>query len=375
MKRLESLDIMRGLTGALMILVNTALWGTPVYGQLGHSLWNGMTAADLVFPMFMFIMGVSVSFSLKRFNYSPGKAAVGKILKRTMLIYIIGLALDLVEKGISGAIDGLDFSTLRFTGVLPRLAFSYGIASLMALYFSRRALWRFVVAMLTVYAVILLAFKGFEPTVENIVSRVDVAVFGQGHIYHDWVPGGRIPLDPEGLFGLLPSVAHVLIGYLCGRILLERSGMNLTPLLLVGALLTILGLGLDSVVPINKKVWSPTFVLVSCGLGISLLGLLIYAVDFKKTGAKWLNRVWMQPAEVFGANPLFLYILSSLLGCVMWRIEVGGMVLPHYLYVNMLEPVFGPESAMPSLIYASGITAVCYLVGLPLYLKKIYIKI
>ncbi len=375
MKRLVSLDVMRGLTVALMILVNTALWGTPVYGQLQHSLWNGMTAADLVFPMFMFIMGVSVSFSLKRFDYSPGKAVVGKIVKRTALIYIIGVVLDLVEKGISGAIDGLDFSTLRFTGVLPRLAFSYGIASLMALCFSRRALWRLVVVSLTVYAAVLLAFNGFEPTVENIVSRVDVAVFGEGHIYHDWVPGGRIPLDPEGLLGLLPSVAHVLIGYLCGRLLLERSGMNLTPLLLVGAMLTILGLGLDCIVPINKKVWSPTFVLISCGLGILLLGLLIYAVDFKKIGVHRLNRAWMQPAEVFGANPLFLYILSSILGCVMWRIDVGGMVLPHYLYVNILEPMFGSESALPSLIYAVGITAVCYLVGLPLYLRKIYIKI
>lgn len=375
MKRLVSLDVMRGLTVALMILVNTALWGTPVYGQLQHSLWNGMTAADLVFPMFMFIMGVSVSFSLKRFDYSPGKVVVGKIVKRTALIYIIGVVLDLVEKGISGAIDGLDFSTLRFTGVLPRLAFSYGIASLMALCFSRRALWRLVVVSLTVYAAVLLAFNGFEPTVENIVSRVDVAVFGEGHIYHDWVPGGRIPLDPEGLLGLLPSVAHVLIGYLCGRLLLERSGMNLTPLLLVGAMLTILGLGLDCIVPINKKVWSPTFVLISCGLGILLLGLLIYAVDFKKIGVHRLNRAWMQPAEVFGANPLFLYILSSILGCVMWRIDVGGMVLPHYLYVNILEPMFGSESALPSLIYAVGITAVCYLVGLPLYLRKIYIKI
>ncbi len=375
MERLKALDIMRGLTVALMIMVNTALWGTPVYGQLQHTLWNGLTAADLVFPMFMFIMGVSVSYSLRRFNYRPTGAAVGKIVKRTLLIYLIGLALDLAEKGISGAITGLDFSTLRLTGVLPRLAFGYGLASLLALAMSRRNLRRLVFALLAVYAVILLAFKGFEPKMENIIVRVDLAVFGEGHIYHDWVPGGRIPLDPEGLPGLLPSVAHVLIGYLCGRSLLENGKRNLTPLLLAGAALTIGGLALDAGIPINKKVWSPTFVMVSCGIGASLLALLIYGIDVKGIGRRRLNALWMQPASVFGANPLFLYILSSLLGCVLWRIDVGGVSLPYYLYGAVLEPLFGARSAMPSLLYALGVTLVCYLVGLPLYKRRIYIKI
>lgn len=375
MNRLMALDVMRGLTVALMIVVNTALWGTPVFGQLQHSLWNGMTAADLVFPMFMFIMGVSVSFSLKRFDYKFSRSAAAKVIRRTLLIYVIGLVLDLAEKGISGALSGLDFGSLRFTGVLPRLAFSYGIASLTALCLSRGALRRVVILLLVVYAAILLAFNGFEPTLRNVVAQVDLAVFGADHIYHDWVPGGRIALDPEGLLGLLPSVAHVLIGYLCGRSLMQHGKSNLTPLLLAGAVLTIAGLGLDSVVPINKKVWSPTFVLVSCGIGASMLGVLIHALDVAGIGRNKLNRLWIQPAEVFGANPLFLYVLSSLLGCVLWRMEIGGISLPHYFYVNVLEPVFGPESAMPSLVYALIVTALCYLVGLPLYRRRIYIKI
>lgn len=375
MKRLKALDVMRGLTIALMILVNTALWGTPVYGQLQHSLWNGMTAADLVFPMFMFMMGLSVSFSLKRYGYRPGGQVVRKIIRRTLVIYLIGLALDLAEKGISGAISGLDFGALRFTGVLPRLAFSYGIASLLSLYAGRKTLRRLVALFLAVYAVILLTMRGYEPTVDNVIVKVDLAIFGAGHIYHDWVPGGRIPLDPEGLLGLLPSVAHVLIGYLCGRTLLERGSRNLTPLLLTGAVLTIGGLALDALVPINKKVWSPTFVMVSCGIGASLLAILIHLIDIRGVGRSRWNRAWMQPAEVFGANPLFLYVVSSLLGCLLWRVECGGMTLPHYLYANVLAPVFGPESAMPSLLYALAVTAICYLIGLPLYRRRIYIKI
>lgn len=364
MKRLQALDAMRGLTIILMIMVNTALWGTPVYSQLHHALWNGLTAADLVFPFFMFIMGVSVSFALKRFNYRPGRTAVTKILRRTALIYLVGLLLDLAEKGIGGALSGLDFSTLRLTGVLPRLAFSYGIASLMALWLSRRALRWAVAAFLLLYAAILLCFNGFEPSMANIVARVDVAVFGENHIYHDWVPGGRIALDPEGLLGLLPSVAHVLIGYLCGRTLMERR-TDITPLLITGAALTIAGFALSAGVPLNKKVWSPTFVMVSCGMGASLLGLLIYVIDIRRTSRSW----WTQPLCVFGVNPLALYVLSSLIGSALWATP-----LPVQFY-SLLLPLFGPESAMPSLLYSLLVVLLCYLCGLPLYRRRIYIKL
>lgn len=369
MKRLAALDVMRGLTIALMILVNTALWGTPVFGQLQHSLWNGLTAADVVFPMFMFIMGVSMAFSLKKYAFHPGNAVVKKIIRRTLLIYLIGTMLDLIEKGISGVMQGLDFSMLRFTGVLPRLAFSYGFAAFFALCFKRKTLAYMITGCLVIYAAILIFAKGYVPAVENIIVRVDLAVFGENHIYHDWVPGGgRIPLDPEGLLGLLPSIAHVLIGYLCGRLLQDNGKNNLTPLLLAGAALTLGGLALDAGIPINKKVWSPTFVMVSCGFGALLLGLLIYAIDIK-------GKRWFHPFEIFGANPLFLYVFSSVIGCVLWRIDISGIDLPRYLYDTCLLPLFGPQSAWPSLIYSLAVTMICYMVGLFLHRKKIYIKI
>ena len=369
-RRLEALDVMRGLTIVLMIMVNTALWGTPVYSQLQHALWNGLTAADLVFPFFMFIMGVSISLSLRRFDFQPSAIAIKKILRRTMLIFLVGTLLDLAEKGISGAISGLDFSTLRFTGVLPRLAFSYGIASLLALWLSRRRLRIAVALLLIAYSIILLMFKGFEPSIENIVSKVDVAIFGSDHIYHDWVPGGRIALDPEGLLGLLPSVAHVLIGYLCGRTLAEKNG-DITRLLLVGAALTIAGFALSAGIPINKKVWSPTFVMISCGMGASLLGILIYLIDIRKATRPWMT----QPFRVFGVNPLALYVLSSLLGSLLWEIPVGQSSLPAALYNSLLHPLFGSGSAMPSLIYSLLVVTACYLVGLILYRRRIYIKL
>lgn len=369
-RRLEALDVMRGLTIELMIIVNTALWGTPVYQQLQHAIWNGLTAADLVFPFFMFIMGVSTSLSLRRFDYRPTASVVGKIIRRTLLIFIVGILLDMAEKGISGAISGLDFNALRFTGVLPRLAFSYGIAALLSLWLSRRALRWTVIAFLALYAAILLLFNGFEPSIENIVSRVDVAVFGTSHIYHDWVPGGRIALDPEGLLGLLPSIAHVLIGYLCGRTLTAKRG-DITPLLLTGAALTIAGFALSAGIPLNKKVWSPTFVMVSCGMGASLLGILIYLIDLRRSVRPWMTL----PFRVFGVNPLALYVLSSLLGCLLWELPVGGTSLPAALYSQVLLPIFGPESAIPSLIYSLLVVTICYLVGVALYRRHIYIKL
>lgn len=364
MTRLKALDVMRGLTIALMILVNTALWGAPIFSPLKHSLWNGMTAADVVFPLFMFMMGVSMAFSLKKYDYRPGRSAVPKIVKRTVLIYLVGILLDSAEKAIAGSFS---FEMLRFTGVLPRLALSYGFAAAFALCFSKRALKWIIGGLLVVYSAILLFFSGFEPTVENIVVKADLALFGERHIYHDWVPDGRIPLDPEGILGLIPSVAHVLIGYLCGRIVLSYGKTNLTPLLIVGAILTLSGLLLDAGIPINKKVWSPTFVLVSCGIGASLLGVLIYAIDVRKVG-RW------GVAEVFGANPLALYVLSSLIGCALWEICIGDESLPHFIYNAWLLPLFGAESAWPSLIYALSVTGLCYLVGRILYARKIYIK-
>lgn len=370
MNRLQALDIMRGLTIALMILVNTALWGTPIFPPLQHSLWNGLTAADIVFPMFVFIMGVSMAFSLRKYNYMPSSAATKKIIRRTLLIYLIGILLDLAEKSISGAISSPWFSSLRFTGVLARLAFSYGFGSLIILLSSHKFISHLVIAFLTAYAIILLIFNGYSPTIDNIIVKTDLAIFGSSHIYHDWVPGGRIPLDPEGLLGLLPSIAHVLIGYLCGRTLISNGKSNLTPILLTGAALTLSGLLLDCILPINKKIWSPTFVLVSCGIAASLLAILIYAIDVRK-----INKLYFQPFAVFGANPLFLYIVSSLLGCTLWEIQIAQTPLPYWLYDNCLAPLFGTHSAIPSLIYALLVTAACYLLGLILYKRKIYIKI
>lgn len=360
---------MRGLTVALMIMVNNGLWGTPVFPALTHAVWNGLTPADLVFPFFVFIMGVSVSFSLRKFNYEPSWRAVGKILKRMVLIFAVGLALDFVEKGISGVISGLDFSDVRIPGVLPRLAVSYGVASLIALFAGERALRRIIGVFLVGYAVILLTLSGFEPSADNIVARVDLALFGENHIYHDWLPE-RTAFDPEGLLGCIPSVAHVLMGYLCGRMLLrEKDNLRrVSNLLLVGSALALAGFLLHSGIPINKKVWSPTFVLVTVGLGAQLLGLLIWLIDIRG------RRAALPLVTVFGVNPLALYVLAGLLESALWAVRIGTESLPYVFYKGIV-PLFPDDSAMPSLLWSVGVTALVWLAGYPLWRKKIYVKL
>lgn len=365
MKRLEALDVMRGLTIMLMIMVNAGLWGTPIFHSLHHALWNGLTPADLVFPFFMFIMGVSISFSFKQYGYQWNILAEKKILKRTLLIYFIGVLLDYAEKLIGGEIQPLDFSEVRLTGVLPRLALSYGVAATLVLVATTKTLWRLSFVLLVLYGAILLLFNGFEANEFNIVSKVDLFLVGSSHMYHDWGPEGRIPLDPEGFLGLIPSIAHVMIGYLLGRKLQAGSQHDIQPLLLIGSLICFIGFIFCDLVPLNKKVWSPTFVLITCGMASQLLGMFVYWIDIRnKKGA------WVQPFIVFGVNPLALYILSSLIGALLWLIK-----FPEWLYSSILSPIFGENSAVPSLIYSLFVVAICFGAGSVLYKRKIFIKI
>lgn len=367
--RLLALDAMRGLTIALMIMVNNGLWGAPIFEPLHHATWNGLTAADLVFPFFVFIMGVSISFSLKRFNYHANGQVIAKILKRTILIFLVGIALDFIEKGISGVISGLDFSSIRIPGVLPRLAVSYGAASLLAIIFSERSLIKIIAIFLTAYGIILLTCNGYEPSSNNIVARIDIALFGESHIYHDWLPE-RTAFDPEGLLGCIPSVAHTLIGFLCGKMLLrtESNYSRVCNLLLIGSVLAISGFLLNSGLPINKKIWSPTFVLTTTGMGAQLLGLMIWMIDIKK------HKALLPAVTVFGVNPLALYVFSGILESTLWRITIGSQPLPHAFY-TAVAPLLPTGSALPSLIWSLGVTLLVWAVGYPLWRRKIYIKL
>lgn len=377
-KRLLALDIMRGITIAGMLLVNNpGSWGS-IYAPLRHAEWHGLTPTDLVFPFFMFIMGVSTWFSLKKYNFEFSAASLRKVLRRTVVIFAIGLGIAWLAKVLYG-IHGdrpiwdimTDFSHIRVLGVMPRLALCYCAASILAMLLRRKALALTTGALLVLYSILLIAGNGFEFSADNIICRIDHAVLGENHMYGDTVGGQYLKFDPEGLLSTLPSIAHVLIGFLCGGLITGTTdNMRRTnSLFIVGAVLTFAGLLLSYGIPVNKKIWSPTFVLTTCGLASTMLALLITVIDIKG------YRSWSRFFEAFGINPLFMYCYGTVFAVLLGAIHIGEKSIHTILYNDALMPLCAGNATLASLLYAIFVVVAVWLVGLILYKKKIYIKI
>lgn len=376
--RLLSLDILRGITIAGMILVNNpGSWGS-IYAPLRHAGWHGLTPTDLVFPFFMFIMGVSTYMSLRKYDFRLSGAALLKIVRRSAVIFLIGIAIAWLSLTLRRLGSGrpvaeavLNFDHIRMLGVMPRLALCYGVGSLLALAMSRKALAWFVAAALAVYAAVLLLCDGLLFSADNIIAVIDRAVLGENHMYSDTVDGVTLKFDPEGLLSTLPSICHMLIGYLAGAMIMQtRDNRERTlRLFITGAVLTFAGLLLSYGCPINKKIWSPTFVLTTCGLASTLLALLIWVIDIRG------HRRWCRFFEAFGINPLFMYCLGAVLSILFGFIRVGDSSLHSWLYSDVWTPLAGGDAVLGSLFYALAFVAFNWCFGFILYKKKIYIKI
>ena len=382
--RLLSLDILRGITIAGMILVNNpGSWGS-VYAPLRHAQWNGLTPTDLVFPFFMFIMGISTYISLRKFEFKPEKKTIFKIVKRTVVIFAIGLGLSWLSLSFrtyhSMAGDDLplldrffkaitNFENLRILGVMQRLAITYCITALVAVLVKHKYIPALIVITLLGYTVLLFAGNGFDFSEENIISRIDKAILGVSHMYKD----KGLSIDPEGLLSSLPAAAHVMIGFCCGNVLMtiKDNEKRMLQLFIIGAVLTFLGFLLAYGCPINKKIWSPTFVLATCGLASTLLALLIWIVDVKG------YKRWGVFFESFGVNPLFVYVLAGVVAtCFAYtRFTYDGQIMSisGFIYKVVLQPFLGDYPA--SLAYAVLFVTMIWLVGNILYKKQIYIKI
>lgn len=382
-KRLLALDVMRGITIAGMILVNNpGSWGS-IYAPLRHAPWHGLTPTDLVFPFFMFIMGVSCALSLSKTHFEASRRVVLKILKRSALIILIGWAMawfgsllrGLANPDVSTWEAIFSFGHLRLPGVLPRLGLVYCVAALMTVSMSPRALLRCVLVFLVAYAGVLLLFNGLEFSPDNVIAVIDRALLGENHLYTDTVDGVSLKLDPEGLISTIPSIAHCLIGVLCGMAILKEKNTETRALKLfmVGTMLTFAGFLLAYGMPINKKIWSPTFVLTTCGLASSLLALLIWIIDIKG------NKDWCTFFRVYGVNPLFLFVLSGVLSIVLGVVKVpfdGATASVHNaIYKGALMPLCMGDATLASLLYALLMVGIVWLAGLWLYKKKIYIKL
>ncbi len=370
--RLLSLDILRGITIAAMIIVNNPGSWSSMYYPLDHAEWNGVTPTDFIFPFFMFVMGVSMCFSLKKYDYKLSSQAFLKVLKRGLGIYIVGILIILFAQICRGNIH---FEGMRLTGVLARLAVCYFLAALVALSVKPKYLNPIIIFILVAYAILLLVGHGFDQTGENILSKVDAAILGD-HMYR-YSPDNDFNFDPEGFLSSFPGIAHVLIGFQIGKVLMKPLTVQekMEKLFLFGVAVMIFAYLFQYGCPLNKRVWSPTFVLMTCGAGSAMLALLTWLLDVK--GIK----KWSGFFHVIGMNPLFCFVLSDIysIGFSAWKLPIeradGGMYSIHGAICRLLlNPVFG-EGKLSSLMFSIVILLLTWLVAYILYRKKIYVKL
>jgi len=371
--RFLSLDVFRGLTVAAMILVNTPGSWAYVYAPLRHAAWNGCTPTDLVFSFFLFAVGNALSFAITRYQTQGTGHVLQKIVTRTALIFTIGLLLNWFPfvKWQDNALAFKSFENLRFFGVLPRIALAYMGGALIAHFFKPQPAFIIACSLLVAYWIILLLFG--DLTLEgNAVRTLDQWLVGESHMYRGYfseILNQNIAFDPEGLLSTVPAVASVVFGFLAGRFIREKgnSYQTLSYLLLLGSLAIFAGLCWNTVFPINKPLWSSSYVLHTTGLAMIILAVIMFLTDTKG------YRRWTDFFVVFGKNPLFIFVLSGVWIKLYFLMRIGDTNAYTWLYEQVFRPLAGDYNG--SLLFALTHVLLFWAIGLLLERKKIYIKV
>ncbi|MBC7571790.1 MAG: DUF1624 domain-containing protein [Spirosoma sp.] len=372
--RFLSLDVFRGLTICFMIVVNTPGSGATPFAPLLHAKWHGFTPTDLVFPSFMFAVGNAMSFAMRKYSAMGTGAVLTKIAKRTALIFLLGYLMywfPFFRLSESGGVTGFPIDETRIWGVLQRIGVCYGIASLMVYFFSTRTVIWLSILFLVGYWLILLGWGDPVDPLSlpgNAVRQLDLFLVGPAHLYM----GNGIPFDPEGLLSTLPAIVNVVIGYYAGQYV-QRAGKNyesVAKLLLMGATLILTALAWDLVFPINKKLWTSSFVLLTTGLDLVILASLIYAIEIRN----WTRANWPRFFVIPGKNPLFIYLLSELLAITLSMIPVGGgQSASDWIGIHVFQSII--PGAFGSLLFALSFMLLCWSAGWWLDRRGIYVRV
>lgn len=373
-QRFLALDVFRGMTICFMIIVNTAGSGAEPFAPLRHAVWHGFTPTDLVFPSFLFAVGNAMSFSLDKYRQISNAAFLRKIFKRTLLIFLLGYLMywfPFFRLDAEGFATSAPIHNTRILGVLQRIALGYFFASLLIHYLSAKKVVLVSIILLTGYWFLLLLFgDASQPfsMLGNTGEYLDKFLMGNNHLYH----GEGIPFDPEGLLSTIPAIVNVIIGYYAGRFI-QKNGRGydtLARLMLVGSLFIFIALCWNLVFPINKKLWTSSFVLLTTGLDLIILSALIYITEIKN----WNQYKWPNFFLILGKNPLFIYLLSELLVVPLDMIRVA----PHENLYQRINTMFFQgiaPGAMGSLLFAVCYMLFCWCIGWWLNNKKIYIRV
>lgn len=369
-KRFIALDVFRGMTICLMLMVNFPGSQENTYAPLLHAKWNGFTPADLVFPSFLFAVGNAMSFTISKWKTLKTSQVLFKIGKRTVTIFLLGYLLFWFPFQNLIAIHPFTFPSFadtRILGVLQRIALTYCIASLMLYFWGTRRSIIISVAILVVYWFVLIFLgTGVDPLNihTNAVLRLDIFFLGKNQLLQN----EGFAFDSEGLLSTLPAVTNVIAGYVAGEFIRQhgKTYEGIAKLMIVGFLLFLIAILWNYGFPINKKLWTSSFALVSVGLDCMLLTCIIFCIEFLhfKKGIFFF--------EVFGTNPLFIYIFSIALAVTTFFIPVGNTILIDWIYENMFRRA---GDYVGSLLFAVFYMLLCWSVCYLLHRKKIYIKI
>ncbi len=369
-QRLQSLDVFRGLTIAFMLLVNNPGSWDDIYTPLEHAAWNGCTPTDLVYPFFLFIVGVSIVFSLSRTreNAIDARNIMLKIFRRGMVLFLIGLFLSLFPF--------FDFQTVRIMGVLQRIALVYIASSFLFLYLTRKQLFYTGATILVGYYLLMVLipylFTGtysLAPGV-NVSATIDRAILTNIHM---WKPAKT--WDPEGLTGTVPAIVSAIIGILAGVILYDKkisSEFKVIRLFTMSFLLIVVGLLCNLLFPINKSLWTSSFVLYAGGIAMAFLAMFYYFIDIRKFD-KGLTFF-----KIFGLNAIVAFTLSGMIPRIINNLPISHdaegdpVTLSMFIYKSF-HTVMSAKNA--SLGYALVNVAFYFVILTILYRKKIFIRI
>ncbi len=381
-QRYYSLDVFRGATVALMILVNNPGSWAHIYSPLEHASWHGCTPTDLVFPFFLFAVGNAMAFVMPRFEQAGPAFFWKKVIKRSLLIFAIGLFLNwspFVRWDGENIVWKL-WQNIRILGVLQRIAICYFFASVIIFYGKTKG--AFVISgilLLAYWFICLLLGNPGDPFSLSgwFGTKIDLSILGVGHIYK----GEGIPFDPEGLMSVAGAIVQVVFGFFVGQYIQQKGKTYemLSHLFVAGLILFFTGYCWDLVFPVNKKIWTSSYVLYTTGLAVMVLGTLIYLVEFKE-----VKGAWSRFFDVFGKNPLFIFVLSGFLPRVLamfrWIDHTTPDGKPVYtsafpwFYEHICKNI-ATDLRVGSLLYAIIMILFYWLIVYILDKKKIYIKV
>lgn len=375
--RLSSLDVFRGITIAAMILANMAGVADDVYPFLSHAQWHGCTPTDLIFPFFLFIIGVAMTYSLSKYTTEnrPTKTVYLRVLRRAAVLFILGLLLNgFWNKGVWT----FDLSSIRLMGVLQRIALTYLFASLIVLKLPRKTQWFVAGGLLIGYWLTMMYIPvpeygaGVLTREGNFGAFIDRLIIPKVHLYKG--DGFNFMGDPEGLFSTIPAIVSVLAGYFTGEWIKDKkqaTSHTSMDLVLCGLCCLVIAIIWDVAFPMNKKIWTSSYVLFTSGWALMLLAACYELIEVR------LIKRWSKPFEIMGLNAIALFVASVLLIKITAKTQLGtgetAISIYNWIYQNIFASWAGKFNG--SFLFALVTLLLWYGVAVLMYQKRWFIKV